>query len=63
MVAAPSCVIADALTKVAALAGPACGPLLARFGAQALWDTDPAHLEAGWFRRGEGVRRNGAQTG
>ena len=46
MVAAPSCVIADALTKVAALAGPACGPLLARFGARALWDTDPAHLEA-----------------
>jgi FAD:protein FMN transferase len=47
MVAAPSCVIADALTKVAALAGPACGPLLARFGARALWDTDPAYLEAG----------------
>ena len=46
MVAAPSCVIADALTKVAALAGPACGPLLARFGARALWDTDPEHLEA-----------------
>ena len=46
MVAAPSCVIADALTKVAALAGPACGPLLARFGARALWDTDPAYLEA-----------------
>ena len=42
MVAAPSCVIADALTKVAALAGPACVALLARFGAQALWDTDPA---------------------
>ena len=46
MVAAPSCVIADALTKVAALAGPACGPLLARFGAQALWDADPAYLAA-----------------
>jgi thiamine biosynthesis lipoprotein len=45
MVAAPSCVIADALTKVAALAGPACEPLLARFGARALWDTDPAYLE------------------
>ncbi len=42
MVSAPSCVIADALTKVAALAGPTCGPVLARFGAQALWDTDPA---------------------
>ena len=41
MVAAPSCVIADALTKVAALAGPACKPLLARFGAQAWWDTEP----------------------
>jgi FAD:protein FMN transferase len=42
MVAARSCVIADALTKVAALAGPACEPLLARFGAQARWDADPA---------------------
>jgi FAD:protein FMN transferase len=42
MVAAPTCVIADALTKVAALAGPACAPLLARFGAQARWDADPA---------------------
>lgn len=40
MVAAPTCVIADALTKVAALAGPACEPLLARFGARALWDID-----------------------
>jgi len=46
MVAAPSCVIADALTKVAALAGPACAPLLARFGARALWDTDPGCIEA-----------------
>jgi len=41
MVAAPSCVIADAFTKVAALAGPASAPLLARFGAKGLWDTDP----------------------
>lgn len=40
MVAARSCVLADALTKVAALAGPVCQPLLARFGAQARWDTD-----------------------
>ena len=40
MVAAPSCVIADAFTKVAALAGPACAPLLARFGARAFWDTE-----------------------
>jgi thiamine biosynthesis lipoprotein len=47
MVAAPSCVIADALTKVAALAGPACQPLLARFGARAWWDTDPACVDAG----------------
>jgi thiamine biosynthesis lipoprotein len=39
-VAARSCVLADALTKVAALAGPVCQPLLARFGAQAHWDTD-----------------------
>ncbi len=49
VVAAPSCVIADALTKVAALAGPACGPLLARFGARALWDTDPASLDISKF--------------
>lgn len=41
MVAAPSCVMADALTKVAALAGPSSAPLLARFGAKALWDSDP----------------------
>jgi hypothetical protein len=37
MVAARSCVIADALTKVAALAGPASRALLARFGAQGYW--------------------------
>jgi thiamine biosynthesis lipoprotein len=36
-VAARSCTLADALTKVAALAGDTCQPLLARFGAQALW--------------------------
>ena len=41
LVAAPTCLVADALTKVAALGGPACAPLLARFGAQALWDADP----------------------
>jgi FAD:protein FMN transferase len=40
MVAAPTCMIADALTKVAALAGPICEPLLARFGARAKWDVD-----------------------
>jgi FAD:protein FMN transferase len=40
MVAAPSCIIADALTKIAALVGPSCQPLLNRFGAQAKWDTD-----------------------
>ena len=45
MVAAPSCVISDALTKVAALAGPDCAPLLARFGARGFWDTDPAYVE------------------
>jgi len=45
MVAAPSCVVADALTKVAALAGPACAPLLARFGAHARWDTEPASAD------------------
>jgi thiamine biosynthesis lipoprotein len=38
MVAAPTCVMADALTKVAALGGPDCEQLLARFGASALWD-------------------------
>ena len=38
MVAARSCMIADALTKVAALAGPSCQPLLDRFDAQAMWD-------------------------
>jgi FAD:protein FMN transferase len=37
MVAAPSCVIADALTKVAALTGPSSASLLARFGAKAVW--------------------------
>jgi thiamine biosynthesis lipoprotein len=41
MVAARTCMVADALTKVAALAGPACAALLERFGAQAFWDTDP----------------------
>lgn len=40
MVAARTCVVADALTKVAALAGPTCQTLLARFGAQAYWDVD-----------------------
>lgn len=40
MVAARSCLIADALTKVAALAGPACEPLLQRFGAHARWFPD-----------------------
>jgi thiamine biosynthesis lipoprotein len=38
MVAARTCAVADALTKVAALAGPKCQPLLVRFGAQAYWD-------------------------
>lgn len=37
-VAAPTCVVADALTKVAALAGTACQSLLERYGAQAYWD-------------------------
>ena len=45
MVAAPSCLIADAFTKVAALVGPDCGSLLARFGARGFWDTDPAYVE------------------
>ncbi len=38
MVAAKNCMIADALTKVAALVGPSCQPLLDRFGAQAYFD-------------------------
>ena len=41
MVGAPTCMIADALTKVAALAGPSCRPLLARFGAQGCWPVVP----------------------
>ncbi len=41
MVAASTCVMADALTKVAALAGPACQPLLERFGAVARWADEP----------------------
>jgi FAD:protein FMN transferase len=45
MVAAPSCVVADALTKVAALAGPNSGPLLARFGARGYWDANPVYVE------------------
>lgn len=45
MVAARTCVIADALTKVAALAGPACEPILARFGAQARWDVGDSQRE------------------
>ena len=47
MVAAPSCVMADAFTKVAALAGPSCAPLLARFGAKALWDNAPDASSSG----------------
>jgi thiamine biosynthesis lipoprotein len=39
-VAAPTCVVADALTKVAALGGRDSQPVLARFGAQALWWRD-----------------------
>lgn len=38
MVAAKNCMTADALTKVAALVGPTCQPLLDRFGAQAFFD-------------------------
>ena len=38
MVAARTCVMADALTKVAALAGPASLSILSRFGAQARWE-------------------------
>jgi thiamine biosynthesis lipoprotein len=38
MVAAPTCLVADALTKVAALAGPDSASVLARFGAQVHFD-------------------------
>lgn len=37
MVAARTCMLADALTKVAALLGPACESVLNRFGAHARW--------------------------
>jgi FAD:protein FMN transferase len=50
LVAAPTCVTADALTKVAALAGPACEPLLMRFGARAWWDSDPDSARQATFR-------------
>lgn len=42
MVAASTCVMADALTKVAALGGAAAAPVLERFGAVAHW-TAAAH--------------------
>jgi thiamine biosynthesis lipoprotein len=50
LVAAPTCVTADALTKVAALAGPDCVPLLARFGARARWDSDADSARQAIFR-------------
>lgn len=37
MVAAATCTLADALTKVAALGGPAVQPVLDRYGASARW--------------------------
>jgi thiamine biosynthesis lipoprotein len=40
MVAAPTCIVADALTKVAALSGPSSAPLLAKFGARGYWDNE-----------------------
>ena len=46
MVAAHSCVVADALAKVAALTGRASEPLLARFGARAYWDADRPRARA-----------------
>ena len=46
LVAARSCVVADALAKVAALAGRASEPLLARFGARAYWDADRSRAGA-----------------
>jgi thiamine biosynthesis lipoprotein len=36
-VAAESCLVADALTKIALLAGPAAAPLLRRYDARAVW--------------------------
>lgn len=58
MVAAPSCVIADALTKVAALAGPACAPLLASFGARALWDAGAAEKNGERKDKREKIKEN-----
>ena len=61
MVAARSCMLADAFTKLAALAGPACQPLLARFGAQARWDTEteadaaPGRYISSWHDNQSGV--------
>ncbi len=49
-VAAPTCVVADALTKVVLARGAAAGPLLVRYGAKA-WTFDDEH---GWRSIGAG---------
>jgi FAD:protein FMN transferase len=53
-VRAPSCMIADALTKVVMLTGESAAALLARYGASALFVSSDGQLRAapGWF---EGV--------
>ncbi len=38
MFAAFTCMVAVALTNLARLPGPACAPLLSRFGAQVVWE-------------------------
>jgi thiamine biosynthesis lipoprotein len=51
-VTAPSCLLADALTKVVMIAGESAGPLLARYGAAALFlgASDQVHVTREWSR-------------
>ena len=51
-VTAPSCLLADALTKVVMIAGESAGPLLARYGAAALFlgAGDQVHVTREWSR-------------
>jgi thiamine biosynthesis lipoprotein len=51
-VSAPSCLLADALTKVVMIAGESAGPLLKRYGAAALFlgASDQVHVTREWSR-------------
>ena len=51
-VSAPSCLLADALTKVVMIAGESAGSLLARYGAAALFlgASDQVHVTREWSR-------------